>query len=68
MEIDVGLHSSIIQGTKIGNDCFVGMGAVVKKNISDGVTVSNEPAQTLEELALKRRVYHNLKKILVDKF
>ena len=64
----IGLHSSIIQGTKIGNDCFVGMGAVVKKNISDGVTVSNEPAQTLEELALKRRVYHNLKKILVDKF
>ena len=56
------MHASIIQGTKVGNDCFIGMGAVVKKNISDGVTVSDNPAQTLEELALKRIIYHRLKR------
>ena len=58
----IGLHASIIQGTKIGNDCFVGMGAVVKKNLPDGVTVSDNPAQTLEELSLKRKIYKKLKK------
>lgn len=58
----IGLNCSIIQSTKIGNDCTVGMGAVVKKNISDGVTVSDNPAQTLEELALKRKIYQKLKK------
>ena len=58
----IGLHSAVIQGTKIGNDCFIGMGAVVKKNIADGVTVSDNPAQTLEELALKRKIYNDLKK------
>ena len=63
----IGLNSAVIQSTKIGNDCFIGMGAVVKKDIPDGVTVSNNPAQTLEELSLKRKIYRKLKKDFKDK-
>ncbi len=62
----LGVNASTIQGTVIGNDCFIGMGSVVKKNVPDGVTVSNNPAQTLEELALQRRIFNKLKKQFKD--
>ena len=63
-----GPHAAVIQSTTIGNDCFVGMGAVVKKNLPDGLTVTGNPARTLEELALERRISRKLKKDFRDTF
>lgn len=46
----LGPNCSIINGISIGKNCFVGIGAVVKKSIPDNLVVSGNPARSMEEL------------------
>ncbi|MBL1274653.1 MAG: hypothetical protein COB30_001045 [Ectothiorhodospiraceae bacterium] len=45
----VGIGASVIQGCDIGHDVIVGAGAVVTKDIIDGLTVVGVPAQELKK-------------------
>ena len=44
----VGINSSIRNRKTVGKNVFVGMGAVITKNIEDGITVVGNPAKPLE--------------------
>ena len=44
-----GMGAVVRQGVKIGNNVTVGMGAVVIKDIPDGVTVVGNPARELKK-------------------
>lgn len=46
----LGPNCSIINGITIGKNCFIGIGAVVKKSVSDDQIVSGDPARPLEEI------------------
>lgn len=43
----VGINSCIIEGRKIGNDCLIGAGACVIKDVPPGLTVVGVPAKPL---------------------
>lgn len=40
-----GINCSVKQGIKIGNDCVIGMGAVVIRDVQDNITVVGNPAK-----------------------
>jgi len=42
----IGVNATILPGKVIGEDAFVGAGAVVTKDVPDGVTVVGNPART----------------------
>lgn len=46
----LGPNCSIIDRITIGADCVVGLGAVVRKSLPDGVTVAGNPAKPTDEL------------------
>jgi len=41
----VGIGATILPGVKIGRECVIGAGAVVRKNVADGKTVVGVPAR-----------------------
>ncbi len=45
----VGLNATIKHGIKVGENVTIGMGAVVIRNVPDGVTIAGNPAQQLKE-------------------
>jgi UDP-2-acetamido-3-amino-2,3-dideoxy-glucuronate N-acetyltransferase len=47
-DVNIGAGSIIGPGVRLGKGCTVGMGAVVTKNIPEGVTVVGCPARILE--------------------
>jgi UDP-3-O-[3-hydroxymyristoyl] glucosamine N-acyltransferase len=46
----IGPNASVIQKVKIGSRAFVGIGAVVTKDVESGVTVAGNPARALRSL------------------
>ena len=42
-----GSGSRVLPGVKIGNDCIIGAGAIVGRDVPDGATVYAEFARTL---------------------
>jgi UDP-3-O-[3-hydroxymyristoyl] glucosamine N-acyltransferase LpxD len=46
----IGPNSSIIQGAKLGEGAFVGIGAVVTKSVEKQLTVAGNPAKAILEL------------------
>lgn len=54
----MGINCTILMGTKTGNNCIVGSGAVVSRTYPDNVVIAGNPAKivcTLEEFYLKRK-------------
>jgi acetyltransferase-like isoleucine patch superfamily enzyme len=47
----IGLHSIIMPGVKIGNDCIVAAGSVVSRDVPDGTIVAGNPARPLGSVA-----------------
>ena len=45
----VGINSCIIEGRKIGNNCLIGAGACVTKDVASGLTVVGVPAKPLNK-------------------
>lgn len=60
----LGPNSSIINGISIGDNCMVGIGAVVKKSVENGTTVSGNPAKSLESIKRERDFFLELKRLL----
>ena len=46
----IGIGASVIQQIRIGSDVTVGAGAVVVRDLSDGVTAVGVPARALPTL------------------
>lgn len=54
----IGMNSSIMPGVHIGNNCVIGTGSVVTKDVPDNMVVAGNPARvicTLEEFYKKRK-------------
>ncbi|MBP2662119.1 MAG: UDP-3-O-(3-hydroxymyristoyl) glucosamine N-acyltransferase [Firmicutes bacterium] len=69
----LGPNCSIINGISIGKDCFIGIGAVVKKSVADGLVVSGDPARSLEAIKEEKDLikqlltaYHSGKLIVTE--
>ena len=63
--VNIGWNAIIMPGVTIGNNCVVGAGAVVNKDVPDNSVVAGVPAriiETIEEYAEK-----NKDKILLTK-
>jgi UDP-2-acetamido-3-amino-2,3-dideoxy-glucuronate N-acetyltransferase len=43
----IGANATIVCGTTLGRDCFIGAGAVVNKNIPDFALVVGNPAKQI---------------------
>ena len=43
----IGANATVVCGNTLGNYCFIGAGAVVTKNVPDGVIVVGNPAKEL---------------------
>lgn len=55
-----GNHSSVLSGVKIGNNCIIGYGAVVTKDVPDNSVVAGVPARiicTIDEYKNKNQKY-----------
>lgn len=59
----LGPNCSVINGIRIGNNCLIGIGAVVTKPVKDDAIVSGNPAQSLEDIKKERDL---LKKMLTE--
>lgn len=44
----IGMNSIILKGTKLGNNCIVGAGAVVSGEYADGSMIIGNPAKTVK--------------------
>lgn len=60
----IGARASLLPGTRIGNNCIVGAGAVVRGNVPDNTIVTGNPAvfykltsDWLDEKANKVKIY-----------
>lgn len=54
----IGMNSSIMPGVHIGNNCVIGTGSVVTKDVPDNMVVAGNPARiicTLEDFYKKRK-------------
>ena len=49
----------ILRGTRIGNDCVIGAGNVVKGNIPDGSLVTGPRELHIEKLRMRRNPIEN---------
>lgn len=58
----LGPGSLVCNGVRIGDNCFIGMGAVVKKTIGNNLTVSDNPARSLDFLCEEREIMNILRK------
>ena len=45
--VSIGANATILPGVRLGKGCVVGAGAVVTKNVSQGITVAGNPAKEL---------------------
>lgn len=67
---EIGEHSTtsinctLKNRTKVGTNCFVGMGSVVHHDIRDGLTVTGSPAITVEQAAKDMVTNMKLKRML----
>lgn len=67
---EIGEHSTtsinctLKNRIKIGDHCFIGMGSVVHHDIKDGLTVTGDPAITLEHAAKEKIINVKLKQLL----
>lgn len=46
----IGTHTVIFPGVKIGNNCIIGAGSIVNKNVPDGSVFAGVPARELYKL------------------
>ncbi|MHB1152800.1 MAG: acyltransferase [Eubacteriales bacterium] len=44
----IGARVTLLQGTKIGNNCLIGAGSVVKGNIPNNSIVIGNPAKVIK--------------------
>ncbi|MBA7490201.1 UDP-3-O-acylglucosamine N-acyltransferase [subsurface metagenome] len=51
----IGPQSTILNGVKIGKNCFVGIGSLVMNDVLDGQTVAGRPAIEIEEFRRQRK-------------
>ena len=49
----VGINSTILKGTKIGDNCIVAAGSVVKGNFPANVIIQGNPAKIVKEISLE---------------
>ena len=49
----IGIGASLLQLARVGDDCVVGAGAVVLKEVANGLTVVGVPAQPLKRAEKK---------------
>lgn len=67
---EIGEHSTtsinctLKNRIKVGDHCFIGMGSVVHHDIKDGLTVTGDPAITLERAAKEKIINVKLKQLL----
>lgn len=48
--VHIGSNASIMPGVKIGNNCIIGVGAVVTKDVPDNSVVAGVPARVIESV------------------
>lgn len=58
----LGPNCSIINGINIGNKCLIGIGAVVNKSVEDNMTISGNPAKSLECIVKERKLLKMIQK------
>lgn len=56
----LGPQSAVIEKTHIGKKCLVGIGAIVKRRVSDGSIVAGNPAKTLEMIKKETERYERV--------
>lgn len=56
----VAPNSSIINGVELGDGCYVGIGAVITKNIPAGTTVAGSPARDIQELKSENKIIRDI--------
>ena len=56
----LGPQSAVIEKTHIGKKCLVGIGAIVKRRVSDGSIVAGNPAKTLEMIKTESERYERV--------
>jgi len=56
----LGPNCSIINGISIGDNCLIGIGAVVNKSVKDDMIVSGNPGQSLENIKKERDLFKKL--------
>lgn len=56
----IGPQSAVIEKTHIGKKCLVGIGAIVKRRVSDGSIVAGTPAKTLEMIKKETERYERI--------
>jgi acetyltransferase-like isoleucine patch superfamily enzyme len=53
----IGTGATILRTKTVGKESVVGAGAVVVKNVPDGITVVGVPARKIKKSSLKRIIY-----------
>ncbi|GKU25989.1 UDP-3-O-(3-hydroxymyristoyl)glucosamine N-acyltransferase [Clostridium folliculivorans] len=56
----IGPNTSIINGVKIGSHVTIGIGSVVLRNVQDNEVVAGNPADTIENLKMMKRIKQKL--------
>jgi UDP-3-O-[3-hydroxymyristoyl] glucosamine N-acyltransferase LpxD len=56
----LGPNCSIINGIKIGKNCTIGIGAVVKKSVMDNSVVTGDPARPLKSIIKEKEMFNIL--------
>ncbi|WP_419773864.1 DapH/DapD/GlmU-related protein [Halarcobacter sp.] len=60
----IGPNSSIIHGVFLGESVFIGIGALVTKNVKNGVTIIGNKSNSIEKYAEENNTLRRLKKLL----
>lgn len=60
----VASNATLKNRTKIGDNCYVGMGSVVHHDVKNGLTVTGSPATSMEQVGRKRLTDLKIKELV----